>query len=158
MENATSNCNGKILIFWSSDIYCNILDEDEQQITFNMKHNELQYQFTSIFNYAKCKDHLRRPFRDKMIKQDTLNDNPWCTVGDFNVITSVEEKLGGLPYNMRKSMDFIAVIEACGLLDIGFCGHKFTWSNKRGINHRIGKRLDRAMVMIHGWKRCLKPL
>ena len=47
---------------------------------------------------------------------------------------------------MGKSMDFIAVIEACGLLDFCFIGHKFTWSNKRGKSHRIRKCLDRAMV------------
>ena len=43
-------------------------------------------------------------------------------------------------------MDFVAIIEACGLLDIDFRGQKFTWSNKRGINHKIWKRLDKAMV------------
>ena len=43
-------------------------------------------------------------------------------------------------------MNFIAVLEACSLLDIGFSGNKFRWSNKRGINHRIRKRLDRAMI------------
>ena len=77
-----------------------------------MKHNELQYQFTSTFVYAKCKDHLRRPLWDKIIQQPTLNDNPLCAVNEFNVITSVERKHRGVPYNMRKSMDFIAVIEA----------------------------------------------
>ncbi|TMW92588.1 hypothetical protein EJD97_012827, partial [Solanum chilense] len=55
MDKSTSNCNGKIWIFLSSDIDCNILDEDEQQITCDKKHNELQYQFTSTFIYAKCK-------------------------------------------------------------------------------------------------------
>ena len=43
MDNAISNCNSKIWVFWNSDIDCNILDEDEQEITCNMKHNELQY-------------------------------------------------------------------------------------------------------------------
>ncbi|KAG5585870.1 hypothetical protein H5410_046304 [Solanum commersonii] len=66
--------------------------------------------------------------------------------GDYNVITNIEEKLGGVPYNMRKSLEFIVVIEACGLLDLGFSGQKYTWSNKRCIHHRIWKRLDRAMV------------
>ena len=33
MDNAISNCNSKIWVFWNSDIDCNILDEDEQQIT-----------------------------------------------------------------------------------------------------------------------------
>lgn len=47
---------------------------------------------------------------------------------------------------MRKSLEFIAVIEACGLLNLGFSGQKYTWSNKRGIHHRIWKRLDRALV------------
>ena len=53
MDNATSNCNSKIWVFWNSDIDCNILDEDEQQITCDMKHNELQYQFTTTFIYAR---------------------------------------------------------------------------------------------------------
>ena len=52
MDNATSNCNDKIWVFWNSDIDCNILDEDEQQITCNMKHNELPYQFANTFVYA----------------------------------------------------------------------------------------------------------
>ena len=47
---------------------------------------------------------------------------------------------------MRKSIEFIKAIEASGLLDIGFGGQKFTWCNKRGINRRIWKRLDKAMV------------
>ena len=43
-------------------------------------------------------------------------------------------------------MNFIVVIEACRLLDIGFSGHKFTLSNKRGSNHKIWKSIDKAMV------------
>lgn len=45
---------------------------------------------------------------------------PWFAVRDFNVITSTEEILGGFPYNMKKSLEFITVIEGCGLLDLGF--------------------------------------
>ncbi|KAK4706446.1 hypothetical protein R3W88_033995 [Solanum pinnatisectum] len=47
---------------------------------------------------------------------------------------------------MKKSLEFIAVIEACGLIDLGFSGQKFTWTNKRGIHHRIWKRLYRALA------------
>ncbi|XP_055814558.1 uncharacterized protein LOC129884254 [Solanum dulcamara] len=57
-----------------------------------------------------------------------------------------EEKLGGAIYNMRKSFEFISIIEACGLQDLGFSGQKFTWYNQRGILSRIWKRLDRGMV------------
>ena len=53
MENATSNCIGKILVFWGSDIDCNILDENDQQITCDIKHNQLQRKFITTFGYAK---------------------------------------------------------------------------------------------------------
>lgn len=34
-------------------------------------------------------------------------------------------------------MYFIIIFQACGLVDIGFSGKKFTWSNKRGIRQRL---------------------
>ncbi|WMV30180.1 hypothetical protein MTR67_023565 [Solanum verrucosum] len=146
MEHARSNCNGKIWIFWDRDIDCVVLEEDEQQITCDIGHNELQTPFKITFVYAKCKDHLRRPLWDRMLFQAADSNKPWCSVGDYNVITTIEEKLGGVPYNMRKSLEFIATIEACGLLDLGFNGQKYTWSNNRGITQRVWKRLDRALV------------
>ncbi|KAG5598514.1 hypothetical protein H5410_029884 [Solanum commersonii] len=114
-------------------VNCKVVEEDEQQVTCDITHNELHTQFTSTF------DRLLHFAFEK-------TNSPWCSVGDFNVITSIEEKLRGVPYNMRKRLEFIDVIEACGLLDLGFSGQKFTWSNKRGINHKIWKRLDRAMI------------
>lgn len=71
---------------------------------------------------------------------------PWCTIGDFNVIIVPYEKLGGIPYDIKKSFEFLGVNEACGLTNIGFRGLKFTWSILRGIHYRIWKRLDRALI------------
>ncbi|KAH0639245.1 hypothetical protein KY290_036523 [Solanum tuberosum] len=123
MDHAMSNCNGKIWLFWNLDVDCKVLDEDEQQVTCEMAHNELQTKFITTIIYAKCKDQLRRPLWDRMLHQANATTNsPWCAVGDCNVITSMDEKLGGVPYNMRKSLEFIAVIEACGLMDLGFSG------------------------------------
>lgn len=46
-----------------------------------------------------------------MIDQSTTSSS-WCTIGDFNMITSAKEKLGGIPYTMSKSFDFISIIKA----------------------------------------------
>lgn len=56
MEKAISNCNGKIWLFWTTDIDCVVLEKDEQQITCDIRHNALHNQFTVTFVYAKCKD------------------------------------------------------------------------------------------------------
>jgi len=76
MDQAVSNCNGKIWLFWNTDIDCVILEEDEQQITCDIRHNELQTNFTYTFVYAKCKDHLRRPLWDRMLHHAAGNNNP----------------------------------------------------------------------------------
>ncbi|XP_049399717.1 uncharacterized protein LOC125863742 [Solanum stenotomum] len=147
MDHAISNINGKIWLFWTNEITCNVIEADEQQISCELNHTEAPETYITTFVYAKCKEYLRKPLWDRLLHlADTKDTFPWCTVGDFNVITDIDEKLGGIPYNMRKSLDFIGVIEACGLMDLGFNGPRFTWSNQRGINFRIWKRLDRAMV------------
>ncbi|XP_055802719.1 uncharacterized protein LOC129871761 [Solanum dulcamara] len=145
MDHAISNPNGKIWLFWNKDVDCRILENEEQLITCEFNHVMNPNQFIVTFVYAKCKDHLRRPLWDSMLQQSATS-LPWCTLGDFNVITDPQEKLGGVTYNMKKSLEFISIIEACGLQDLGFCGQRYTWSNLRGIMFRIWKRLDRGMV------------
>ncbi|KAG5595248.1 hypothetical protein H5410_036480 [Solanum commersonii] len=109
------------------DIDCVVIEEDDQQITCDISHNEIETHFTQTLGVRQV---------DKRV----------LSVGDYNVITSMEEKLGGIPYNMRKSLEFIVVIEACGLIDLGFSGQRFTWSNKRGIHHKITEAAGGAMV------------
>lgn len=98
-----------------------------------------------IFFYAKCRDTLRRPLWNNLV-QLSASTLPWCTIRDFNIITEVCEKLWGIPYDMRKCFEFLGVIEAYGLTDLGFHSPKFTWSNLRGVQFRIWKRLDKVMV------------
>ncbi|KAH0709402.1 hypothetical protein KY284_010829 [Solanum tuberosum] len=145
MEQAYCNNNGKIWLFWNSDMKCNILEVEDQHITCELNHVECNAKFLVTFIYAKCKEHLRRPLWDKLIHYSN-KEEPWCIIGDFNVITSTDEKLGGLPYNMNKIFDFLSMIETCGLIDIGYNGQHFTWCNQRSERARVWKRLDRALV------------
>ena len=54
--------------------------------------------------------------------------------------------MGGREYNINKSLEFIGIIEACGLVDIGYNGQSYTLCNHRKDGARIWKRLDRGMV------------
>ncbi|XP_015169026.1 uncharacterized protein [Solanum tuberosum] len=66
-------------------------------------------------------------------------------MGDFNVIAKVEEKLGGTPYRLEKSFDFLNFMEDTGVQDAGFVGNIYTWCNNRGAPDTIWKRLDRML-------------
>ena len=70
-------------------------------------------------------------------------DKPWLVVGDLNEVISQNDKMGGRPI-CRSIMDLYgSTMDACNLIDMGFNGPKFTWSNKRKRNP-IFQRIDRG--------------
>lgn len=64
--------------------------------------------------------------------------------GDFNDIMK-KEKFGGNRVNFMCMHDFNNVIQNYNLLDLGFTGQKFTWSNCRK-NNLILERLDHFLA------------
>ncbi|OIT01093.1 hypothetical protein A4A49_19935 [Nicotiana attenuata] len=119
-------------VFWDKDFTAKVLDHDEQQLSLEMRHVVDDNTFYVTVIYAKCKLAMRRPLWDILRHKSTNYTYPWCVIGDFNVIASVKEKIGGLPYQMSKSLDFLSMMEECGLVDLGYYGPKYTWSNGRG--------------------------
>ena len=50
---------------------------------------------------------------------------------------------GGRPFAIVEGTDFMSFMEQAGVLDIGFSGASFRWSNNRRGRVWISKRLDR---------------
>lgn len=71
---------------------------------------------------------------------------PWLCIGDLNHILSQSEKLGGQPYGSPSSCPFRSFIDRFGLIDLGFTGNPYTWSNNREGNDIIKECLDRALA------------
>ncbi|KAL0283501.1 UNVERIFIED_CONTAM: hypothetical protein Sradi_7226000 [Sesamum radiatum] len=67
-------------------------------------------------------------------------DAPWIVGGDFNVILHPNENQGGNIQRMGPMEDFNDMMTDTGLIDAGFEGEPFTWTNKR-----IWRRLDRVL-------------
>ncbi|KAF7149658.1 hypothetical protein RHSIM_Rhsim02G0067400 [Rhododendron simsii] len=91
---------------------------------------------------------MRDP-RDLWVEVSQLvadREKPWVIMGDFNAITSNNEKLGGRDEEEWELRDFKDFIGTNQLIDIGYVGHSFTWSNKRGGSQNIRIRLDGALV------------
>lgn len=51
---------------------------------------------------------------------------PWCIIGDFNDMSSQEEKRGGQYQPRALLTGFSETILECGLQDLGFKGDMFT--------------------------------
>ncbi|CAN1128052.1 hypothetical protein LINPERHAP2_LOCUS4389 [Linum perenne] len=73
---------------------------------------------------------------------------PWLVIGDFNAITDPSEKLGGLPPRRNSTVAFNDFIFDNHLLDLGFSGNRFTWSNLQDGDDNNKFRLDRALCSI----------
>jgi hypothetical protein len=53
--------------------------------------------------------------------------------------------MGGLPYASSSADCFHEFVNSYGLVDLGFTGNPFTWSNHRDDPNLIRQRLDRGM-------------
>lgn len=80
---------------------------------------------------------------------------PWVCMGDFNEITSLDEKEGGRIRPLRQINEFVSALEDWWVSDLGFVGNKFTWDNKHEDSSWTRLRLDRGAA--NSWWRALFP-
>lgn len=71
---------------------------------------------------------------------------PCLIRGDFNEILHSSEKFGGRVINNSHSNNFIDCINYCNLVDLGYKGSKYGWTNKRKLGSNILERLNRLLA------------
>lgn len=59
-----------------------------------------------------------------------LQNGPWLVIGDYNAVSSKEEKWGGKVFRLSHAKDYLEFIEDTKLIDFGIVGPKYTWTNK----------------------------
>ncbi|EPS59531.1 hypothetical protein M569_15275, partial [Genlisea aurea] len=71
---------------------------------------------------------------------------PWLVVGDFNEVLKQEEHCSSILRSLSSMMKFKEALDDCELLDLGFSGNPFTWTNNRIHPHTVRARLDRFVA------------
>ena len=75
-----------------------------------------------------------------------LHNLPWLMLGDSNEVLCGEDKFGGNRVNLNRALDFKNCLDECNMLDLGFAGPKFTWTNRRPISNLILERIDQCFA------------
>lgn len=56
---------------------------------------------------------------------------PWTIIGDINEVLNLDKKKAGKSVASSSRNYLEKFLNDAGCIDIGFCGNKFTWRNKR---------------------------
>ena len=67
-------------------------------------------------------------------------------VGDFNEPLIEKDKYRGKGVHVNRSLAFKDCLDFCNMVDMGFSGPRYTWSNKRELNNLILERIDRFFM------------
>lgn len=94
--------------------------------------------------YASCDSTKRRILWNDL--SYAVPSCPWLIAGNFNIVCSQEEKLGGNPINIQDVHDFTHMLSMPGLSDAGYSGKYYTSSNNRVGKARILQRLDIVLL------------
>ena len=137
-----------IWLLWneSPSFQVDILTYNEYSIhaLVNVSSPSLSFLLTAVyasFNFNKCKI-----FWDYLQNLANVVSLPWVLLGDLNDMISDDEKMRGLPLNINRISTFRNCMNKCGLMDLGFQGPRFTWTNKSSVwKYNIKERLDRQL-------------
>ncbi|XP_030943690.1 uncharacterized protein LOC115968432 [Quercus lobata] len=78
-----------------------------------------------------------------------VHDMSWVMAGDFNKPLLEGDKFGGKGWSVNRALQFKKCLDACSMIDLGFLGPRFTWTNRREIQALIQERIDRFFVNSH---------
>lgn len=96
--------------------------------------------------YGFPEDHNKR--NTWLLVRNLMQESSGKTIlfGDFNDVLDAEEKSEGNSRSLSQLGWSRQTLDNCGLVDLGFEGYPFTWSNGRKEENNIQCRLDRAFA------------
>ena len=83
--------------------------------------------------YASPKIVERQLLWDNLSTVSSLHALPLVIVRDFNEVLVGEDKFGGRTVSINRALRFQECLDTCKMIDIGFFGAHYTWSNNRPL-------------------------
>lgn len=83
---------------------------------------------------------------DNPSKVAELHALPWIIVGHFNEVLLGKDKFGRRPISISRAINFQECLNTCGMINLGFSGPRFTWTNQQPLPHLVQERINRVFV------------
>nr|XP_023913965.1 uncharacterized protein LOC112025518 [Quercus suber] len=140
---------GGIWLLWHPEVVdISKLASTEQEIHALVKVKSFNFSWLLSAIYASPRAFKRYCLWDNLSIVWSIHDLPWVLLGDFKEVLCNDDKFGGNPVNIKRALKFKDCLDVCGMMDLGFCGPKFTWSNLRNIRVLIFEKLDRCFANV----------
>lgn len=144
--NTIGYVSGLWLLWKSNKVEIESLVNTKQEIHIEVKvrSSNLAWVFYTI--YASPRSEERTILWENLAKIAELHKLSWVMVGDFNEPLVNEDKFRGRGVSINGSLLFKECLDRCNMVDLGFLGFRYTWTNKRDINNLILERIDRFFM------------
>ncbi|XP_030943692.1 uncharacterized protein LOC115968435 [Quercus lobata] len=119
------------------------LANTEQEIHVEVKVIASNFSWILSGMYASPRSAERYILWENLIKVAGLHNKSWVIAGDFNEPLLGEDKFGGRPVSISRSLLFKDCLDKCNMVDLGFSGPRYTWTTRRDLNNLIQERIDR---------------
>ena len=145
-SNAVGFASG-IWVLWNSNrVDVAHLASTEQEIHFTVKVriSNVIWLFSIVYASPRCAE--RHILWNNIMKVADLHNMPWVIAGDFNEPLVNDDKFGSRAISVNSFLLFKECLDKCNMIDIGFAGPRYTWTNRREIQALIQERIDRFFV------------
>ena len=127
---------GGLVLFWRSSVDVSVEGSNKSHIdTIINKNKESEWRFTGFYGELDTQKQIES--WDLLHTLKRKFQSPWLCAGDFNELVRGDEKLGGSRRSHNQMQLFCEAIDACGFVDLGYSGSRFTWSKHYNSGHSI---------------------
>lgn len=138
-------------LLWNSDkVDVSLILKTEQEIHVTVKVCASDFSWLFSVVYASPRFEERSILWNNLSTLAELHGMAWVFAGDFNEPLVDDDKFGGKAVSVNRSIQFKECLDKCNMVDLGFSGSRFTWSNGRELSTLIQERIDRFFVN-PGW-------
>lgn len=138
---------GGLALLWKKEFQFELICYSQSVIHSHIREDQpssRDWFFTEVYGHPEVEK--RKEIWDLLHYLNNQVDAPWVVSRDFNEILYYSEKRGSQVQAETQLEEFREALIDCDLIDLSFSGSSFIWSNGRGGQELICKRLDRCVA------------